>query len=171
VADINYQWIFIFSFYSLPALVAAIECARRFGWLGFVVGFPVAFLGLFFLAAIAVHGLFILERIIRTGMPVYPICRNGKCKGARFAGLGLYEGGRGDYEPVQRGGECGYVRCRCGDVYQKRIAEKTVVHVLADGTAVPYMAWKPFWGWHRVGTIEAAGSSNGQTGNQRTLDT
>ena len=72
--------------------------------------------------------------------PLWPTCRNGKCRAP-------------EYEMVERGAGMSFVRCQCGDIYQHSRDAKSDTRrfklVTANGTTVPYLkargwrAWEP----------------------------
>jgi hypothetical protein len=83
-----------------------------------------------------IYGFGGLVQIIHAGWPWYPSCRTGKCRAQ-------------DYSFANFGGQL-CLCCRCGMHYQKRGRRFLVVQT--DGSALPYMVWKPFRGWFPDGS-------------------
>jgi hypothetical protein len=135
-------------FLVLGAGLVAAFAGSRFGWVGFLLGFPVGLFGLFFgFFGLVLTGC-LFEALLREGIPYLPPCRNGKCRSGLLTDFG-------DYEWEQVNGEWVF-RCRCGDIYQKIRKGPAVVRILCDGDARPYMAWRPFRGWFPVGDERSA---------------
>ncbi len=127
-------------FFCAGGLCAALWAGKKFGAIGFLIGFPVGFLAalvactVFFDAALYLQGWCLL------GIPWLPPCRNGTCKaGDRFVLSG-------DYERTGRIKKHELFRCRCGTEYAK--TGRHFYEKLPDGTLKPYLVWRPFKGWH-----------------------
>jgi len=125
--------------FLMSGVGTALYAAKRFGWLGGLLGFFVGSFGCWavlllaaFVAVIA-FGLF-------NGLPEFPVCGNGRCKFRIFMGTDDYH-----YEKIDD--DVG-VRCRCGLVYVRAKGTKQVLERLPDGTLRPYMVWKPLRGWY-----------------------
>jgi len=117
---------------AFVAANAALWAYHRWGWLGGVGGFLVGF----FITWVALYGviwvLFLPVRIIHSGLPDRPTCRNRKCRSA-------------DYRLERLGKEQFAVRCKCGLLYRKQ--GRRFVELSPDGSPRPYMIWKAFRGW------------------------
>lgn len=92
--------------------------------LGGVVGFLVI------PGVVALCALF--DCLARSGIPNFPRCRSGRCRGGR------------DYELERFGEELDWV-CKCGDRYQR--CGRRFMRVNDKGEAVRYIIWRPFRGW------------------------
>jgi hypothetical protein len=97
----------------------------RWGWpLGGIIGF--------LLPVIALGALKLLLDFAVGGVPRFPNCREGTCRGLEA------------YKLEKRGDEFHMV-CRHGGRYNRR--GRRFVMVNDDGIETPYLIWRPFRGW------------------------
>jgi hypothetical protein len=124
---------------AIAGVLTAIWMGNRFGYLGYVIGLPSgAAVMLVILSGLAVTWTYI-QGLLYSGVPGFPVCRNGCCRGGRLADPG-------DYTIVWNDG-CNVrgFRCRCGHVYQK--VGRRFVEVTPDGSFKPYLIWSRVKGW------------------------
>ncbi len=117
-------------------LAAGSFAGKRFGWVGFALGFPVGFVGAF----LAIYGgISAYLRLDQAG-PRLPPCHTGVCRG------GLRPSDDGDYELLMVDHDIVH-RCKCGRDYAMRGGGRRFLERLPDGTLRPYMRHRPFRGW------------------------
>jgi hypothetical protein len=130
---------FLLLVFAFTGVLTAIWMGNRFGYLGYVIGLPTgAAVMLGTLAGGAVTWTY-LRGLLFSGVPGFPVCRNGCCRGGRLADPG-------DYTIVWN--DDGTVRgfhCRCGDVYQK--VGRRFIQIGPDGSFKPYLIWNRLKGW------------------------
>jgi hypothetical protein len=120
-------------------VLTAIWMGNRLGYIGYVIGLPAgAAVMLVILCGATVMWIYI-RGLLFSGVPEFPVCRNGCCRGGRLADPGDYTTVWNDDWTVW-----GF-RCRCGDVYQK--VGRRFVLVAADGSSKPYLIWTRLKGW------------------------
>lgn len=130
---------FLLSVLGFAAVLNSIWMGSRFGLLGYVIGLPAgAAMILLILSGAALTWTYI-QGLLFTGVPGFPVCRNGCCRGGRLADPGVYTIVWNDDWTVR-----GF-RCRCGDVYQK--IGRRFVEVAPDGSFKPYLIWSRVKGW------------------------
>lgn len=127
----------------LAAIGSAAYAGDRFGWIGAVLGFPTGFLVAFLTYFVVIYFIAFVQALVSEGIPYLPNCRNGKCKSRLLDEFG-------DYERVPLDGQLNVFQCQCGDRYQKRRKERTVVQIHPDNSSETYMVWKSFRGWYPV---------------------
>lgn len=110
----------------------ALQLHRWFGFIGYIVGFPLGFF-----AAVFVTLAILIGRIAL--LYPFPLCRMGQCHG-----FGQYVWMRGTIYGYERGGRYRY-GCECSDEYVRR--GRKFLSVLADGTEVPLKKLVGFRKW------------------------
>jgi hypothetical protein len=124
---------------GLAGLLTSIWMGSSYGFIGYIIGFPAgAAVMLGILSVAAVTGTYI-QGLLRHGVPAFPVCRNGCCRGGRLSDPGDYKTVWNDDWTVQ-----GF-RCRCGVTYQK--VGRRFVELAPDGSIKSYLTWSPFKGW------------------------
>jgi hypothetical protein len=120
-------------------VLTALVLGSCVGFLGYVVGFPLGAAAMLVILSSASLAWTCAQGILFRGVPLFPVCRNGCCRGGGLADPG-------DYTMVWDT-DCTVreFRCRCGDAYRK--VGRRFVEVAADGTCKPYLIWSRFRGW------------------------
>ena len=120
-------------------LLTAIWIGNRFGFLGYLIGLSIgAAVMLAILAGGAIIRMYI-QGLLFHGVPAFPVCRNGCCRGGRLSDPGDYNIVWNDDWTVR-----GF-RCRCGVTYQK--VGRRFVELAPDGSFKPYLIWSRLKGW------------------------
>ena len=137
--EVNLQDFLMLMLILLGSFLAALYAGERFGWIGFVVGGAIGLLislGSFLLLATLMA---FLEGAISGGIPYLPTCGTGKCQSGWLTDFGDFEWETDDQNRA-------LFRCRCGMLYWRDSKKHRVLEVLSDGSAKPFMVWKPFRG-------------------------
>jgi hypothetical protein len=111
-------------------LAVAVAAARRYGWLGGLIGF---FVGLLVWAGVLALLITAGEALWLAGARL-PRCHSGLCRTTAH------------YDVVNAEGTW-VLRCRCGRDYVRE--GRRFLERLPDGTIQPYMVHRPFRGWFR----------------------
>jgi len=122
-------------------LVVSYFAGQHFGPLGYMIGFPLGFLG----TALALFGVVWSYLYLDQAGPRVPACHAGRCRVPRGV---LNNDDWGDYETAGRDQDGNLIiRCRCGREYVMADGGSRFMERLPDGTLKPYMAHRPFRGW------------------------
>jgi hypothetical protein len=149
--SVDLRGAFLLSVLALAGILNAIWMANHFGYIGYVIGLPAGAAMMLVILSIGTLAWTYVRGLLFSGVPGFPVCRNGCCRGGRLADPGDYTTVWNDDWTVR-----GF-RCRCGDVYQK--VGRRFVEVAPDGSSKPYLIWSRVMGWrpdpHQSVGIEA----------------
>ena len=111
--------------------------------LGALRGAAIAY-GWFFVSMLAMLTLLALGLRYR---PVFPRCKNGRCRDSDYRHLYLDSEATGHHKWLQDSKDGKLVRCGCGTFYLDSLRDCRFYEVLDDGSLVPYMRYSPLGRW------------------------
>ncbi len=124
---------------AVAGLLTAFWMGSRLGFVGYILGLPMgAAVMLGILSCVSLRWTY-FQGILWRGVPAFPVCRSGCCRGSGLSDLGDYTVVWNNDWTV-RG-----VRCRCGVTYKK--IGRRFVELGEDGSMKPYLIWRRFKGW------------------------
>jgi hypothetical protein len=124
---------------AVAGVLTAIWMGDRFGRAGYVIGLPIGAAVMLAILSGAMLAWIYIQGLLFSGVPGFPVCRNGRCRGGRLTDPGDYTTVWNDDWTV-----LGF-RCRCGDNYRK--VGRRFVEVAPDGSFKPYLIWSRVKGW------------------------
>ena len=124
---------------GFAGLLTAIWMRNRFGFIGYVIGLPTGAAVMLGILSGATLTWIYIQGLLFRGVPAFPVCRNGCCRGGRLSDPGDYKTVWNDDWTVR-----GF-RCRCGVTYQK--VGRRFVELAPDGSLKPYLIWSRLKGW------------------------
>jgi hypothetical protein len=130
---------FVLWILGLAGLLAAIWMRNRFGFIGYVIGLSTGAAVMLGILSLATLTWICIQGLLSRGVPEFPVCRNGCCRGGHLSDPGDYKTVWNDDWTVR-----GF-RCRCGATYQK--VGRRFVEVAPDGSLKPYLIWSRLKGW------------------------
>jgi hypothetical protein len=127
-------WMLVFA-----GVLTATCMGNRFGFAGYVIGLPTGAAIMLGILSGATGSWVYIQGLLFRGVPGFPVCRNGCCRGGRLSDPGDYKTVWNDDWTVR-----GF-RCRCGVTYQKD--GRRFVELAPDGSFKPYLIWRRLKGW------------------------
>jgi hypothetical protein len=124
---------------GFAGLLTAIWMGNRLGFIGYVIGFASGAAMMLGILSVATLTWISIQGLLFHGLPRFPACRNGCCRGGRLTDPGDYTTVWNDDWTVR-----GF-RCRCGVTYRK--VGRRFVELAPDGSFMPYLIWNPLRGW------------------------
>lgn len=136
---VNMKGPFLLWILGFAGLLTAFWMGNHFGFIGYVIGLPIGAAVMIVILAGSVLSWTYIQGLLFHGIPRFPACRNGCCRGGRLSDPGAYQTVWNDDWTVR-----GF-RCRCGDIYQK--VGRRFVELNPDGSFKPYLIWSRLKGW------------------------